>query len=136
MAHLGQVQEALETLTQRDIAVLAICFGSPHEAREYREHYALPLDLASDSTRSLYHAYGLGQGRTRDVLRPRAILTHARLLLRGFRASETSPKQDIYQLGGDFVIDREGRIAHAYASVAGDDRAPVPALVSSAIRVL
>jgi hypothetical protein len=42
------------------------------------------------------------------------------------------PTQDTRQLGGDFVVDRRGRLAYAYRSARPDDRPPVEELIDAA----
>lgn len=134
MAHLGEVQSRLAELNANEAKVLAVSFAPPEMASEYAADHALPFPIASDVDRSAYRAFGLARGERARVFRPRAIAHHLGLRLRGFSPGRHQ-QEDVYQLGGDFVVDREGRIALAHPSVAGDDRAPVAELLD-ALRTL
>lgn len=83
----------------------------------------------ADKARAVYRAYGLGRGPWWRVWGPRVLLGYARLLRAGRRLER--PTDDTLQLGGDFVVDRGGKIAYAYRSEDPDDRPSVDALVEA-----
>ncbi|HUF84985.1 MAG TPA: hypothetical protein VMQ81_10385, partial [Acidimicrobiia bacterium] len=60
---------------------------------------------------------------------PKALLTYVRLVRAGRRLER--PSEDTLQLGGDFVVGRDGAMAYAYRSTAPDDRPPVDALIEA-----
>ena len=78
-------------------------------------------------------AYGLGRGPWWRVWGPATLRAYAGLVRRGARLER--PKEDTSQLGGDFVVDRDGRIAYAYRSRGPADRPPVDDVVA-AVRAL
>lgn len=135
MQHLGQVRDHQRDIESTGAKILAVSFGSPREVQEYREYFSVSVTIASDLDRSTYRAFGLGQGSLTAVYGPAAIRQHLRLRKQGFAAAPSSPSQDTLQLGGDFVIDREGRIVFAHRGTSGDDRPPVEALVAACRKI-
>jgi hypothetical protein len=58
-----------------------------------------------------------------------SVRAYGRLLTLGRRLER--PTDDTLQLGGDFVIDREGRLSYTYKSRAPDDRPSVAELLEA-----
>jgi len=72
-----------------------------------------------DPDRTVYRAYGLERSKTK-VWHPAVFLTYFRLLLKG---RKLRPVQgDPYQLGGDFLIDRQNVVRLARPSDNPADR--------------
>lgn len=94
----------------------------------------LPFVLLLDPARAAYQAWGLGRTTlARSVFSPTLSWRYLKLLLKGERFLGLAP--DMLQLGADFVIDREARIAFGYAMLHNGDRAPVATLISELRRV-
>jgi peroxiredoxin len=110
-----------------DAAVVLITFTRPRNLRGFRRHLGLRFPVLADEARSTYRAYGLGRGSWRRVWGVRSMRAYARVLRGGHRPS--FPTQDTLQLGGDFIIDPEGRVAYAYRSNGPDDRPSVAELL-------
>lgn len=134
MEHLGQVRDHQRDIESTGAKILAVSFGSPEQVADYREHFSVSVAMASDERRALYRAYGLGRGSIATVYGLAAVRQHLRLRARGFAAAPSSPEQDTLQLGGDFVIDRSGRIVMAHRSRSGDDRISVREIVAACER--
>nr|MBA2625510.1 hypothetical protein [Acidimicrobiia bacterium] len=62
----------------------------------------------------------------------RTVREYGRLLRGGARP--TRPTEDTLQLGGDFVVGRDGRLVYAFRSTGPDDRPPVHDLVGAVRR--
>jgi hypothetical protein len=54
-----------------------------------------------------------------------------RLLLRGEKLRRMTWREDVYQLGGDFVIDRERHVRFHYASEEATDRPSIEELLKA-----
>ena len=81
-----------------------------------------------DLERGAYDAWGLHRSSVAGVwLDPRVWARYAVLLLHGSPLLRFGG--DTLQLGGDFVVDREGRVTYARPQVR-DDRPPVGELVN------
>ncbi len=89
--------------------------------------------LYGDPQRRLYAALGFGRGSVARVWAdPRVWARYAALLGRGRRPRR--PGQDTLQLGGDAILDRDGRLTWIHRSRGPTDRPPVGVLVSEARR--
>lgn len=116
-----------------DAEVALITFTRQRNLRGYRSRFRLPFPVLADESRATYRAYGLGRGPWWRVWGPATLRTYARLLRRG--ATLQRPNEDTSQLGGDFVVDGDGRIVYAYRSRGPADRPPVDELVAAVARL-
>ena len=85
---------------------------------------ALPFPALSDANEQVYSAFGLGKGM---VIRPRTLLAVVRLAWRARRLYR--PLGDVMQVGGDFIVDRNGMIRYAHSSEDPTDRPEVEVLL-------
>ena len=111
-------------------AVLVVTFEQRWRAEAYAQQNAFPWPLLLDANRSLYCAYGLERGSFAQVLGPGnwwryiQVLTHGRALQR--------PTDDVYQLGGDVLIDPAGIVRLYHRSRSPVDRPAVGDLLDLA----
>ena len=115
-----------------EAVVALITFTRQRNLRGYRSRFGLPFAVLTDETRATYRAYGLGRGRWWRVWGPATVRAYGRLIRGGARAER--PKEDTLQLGGDFVVGRDGSLRYAYRSKGPDDRPPVDELVAAVAR--
>lgn len=111
-----------------DAEVVVITFSAPARVLAYQRDHLYPLTVLVDERRTAYAAYELGRGSWTKVWGLNTLREYARLIRQGWNVHR--PLDDTLQLGGDFVVDREGRLAYAYRSVDPADRPPVEELVS------
>lgn len=108
-------------------AVLVVTFEQRWRAEAYAQQSAFPWPLLLDADRSLYRTYGLERGSFAQVLSPWnwwryiQVLTHGRALQR--------PTGDVYQLGGDVLIDPAGIVRLHHRSRSPVDRPAVSDLL-------
>ena len=95
-------------------AVVLITFTRTRNLRGFRRRPGLAYPVLADEPRAAYRAYGLGRGSWRRVWGLRAMKAYGRLLRAGRRPRV--PAADTRQLGGDFVVDPEGRVAYSTSS--------------------
>ena len=115
-----------------DAEVAVVTFTPPERLVAYRRHLDVPFSLLYDADRSAYAAYGLGRGPWWRVYGPPVWREYAHLLARGRRLQR--PTEDTLQLGGDFVVGRDGRLAYAFFGQGPDDRPDAAQLVEAARR--
>jgi AhpC/TSA antioxidant enzyme len=88
----------------------------------------VPYTILFDPDRASYQQWGLGRtGPFGAWLSPALTWRYLKLLLRGERFLGFAP--DMYQLGGDFILDREHRITFAHRMTNNGDRAEVSVLL-------
>jgi len=124
VAQLCQHINDLESLAVR---VVAISFGPVSNARAWLAETGAPFLMLLDSERVAYHAYGLEHSWLRGW-GLKAARHYVRALLAGHRWRGI--QGDTAQLGGDFIVDRNGIIRFAYRSHDPADRPPAGQLLA------
>ena len=76
-----------------------------------------------DLEKKLYHHYGMEKAGFRDVWGLRTLKTYFRLLLQGKKLLKS--QGDVYQRGGDVLIDPDGKIRFHRISIGPGDRPPL-----------
>ena len=112
-----------------DAEVAVVLFTRQRNLRGYRSRFVAPLTVLTDEDRSLYRAYGLGRGPVWRVFGPSAVRRELELVARGRR--QERPTEDVLQLGGDFVVGRDGKLVYVFRSKSPDDRPSVDELVAA-----
>ena len=112
-----------------DAEVAVVTFADPRVLAGFRRRFVEPLTVLSDKDRVEYRSFGLGRGPWYRVWGWRTIKEYGRLLRDGMKMER--PAADSLQLGGDFVIDRAGRLAWSYPSARPDDRPSVDELLAA-----
>jgi peroxiredoxin len=123
------VQQHYEEIRRLGAGVLVVTQARPELLAVFVREQPLPFPVVADPTREAYRAFGLERTSWRTILRPGVLWQYLRLMLRGWRPRRPLPGEDVLQLGGDFVLDPEGRLAYAYRSAAPTDRPGVEDLV-------
>ena len=86
--------------------------------------------MLADPKRIAYQAFALKRLSWFRVFSPSTLRLYFRLLLEG-KKLQSYGKDDYYQAGGDFLIDREGNILFAHRSQDPADRPPIEKLVEA-----
>jgi peroxiredoxin len=115
-----------ERIEAAGATVMAVGFDSPERMLRGID---FPWPVLIDRDRVAYREYGLGRAPLTYALRLGWLPGYVRKLLRGDPLKR--PGLDVMQLGGDFVIDREGVVVLAHPSKHFEDREPVGALVKA-----
>ena len=125
----------LNDVDQLRIRVVVVAFAQRESLRGYQHRQRLDgLLVLSDPDRHAYRAFGFGRGTVLRVwLDPRVWARYAQLVRRGRRPEPAN--EDTLQLGGDALLDAEGRIAWIYRSRGPEDR-PSVARIQAALNDL
>jgi peroxiredoxin len=86
--------------------------GPPEQTRAYRARLGLSFPMLSDPERQAYRAYRLGRLQLRREVNPSHVIALFRQSVRYGAAG--SQGQDERQLGGYFVVDRDGTLLIAH----------------------
>jgi peroxiredoxin len=112
-----------------DAAVAVIVFSAPDNVAAYQRGRLAPIPILVDADRQTYRAYGLGRGSVWKVWGPRIWWSYGKRIRRG--QSLQRPTEDTLQLGGDFVVGRDGTIVFAFRSEDPEDRPAIDALLEA-----
>lgn len=113
-------------LERRGIAVAVVSFAEPAKLVHYQEQHRWPFLLLADPQRKAYAAFTLRRLSWWRVFSPRTLRIYWRLMREGM-ARQQHGGDDIYQSGGDFLLDRSGQLLYAHRS---QDPADRPALAN------
>ena len=112
-----------------DAVIAVVTFADLSRLARYREHLELPFPVLADPDRAVYRAFGLGKGTWRQVYGWTTLRRYAELLAKGRRVR--GPTEDTLQLGGDFVVDRAGRLTYGFWGDAPADRPSIEELAGA-----
>jgi hypothetical protein len=122
------LQQRRGDLDSRAIDVLVVTFEIDVVARQYAA--SLPWPVLLDESRGLYGAYGMTRENAWNVWGPASWWGFIKLLVRGRKLH--LPTGDVYQMGGDVLIDPEGNVRLHYVSRSPLDRPSVDAVLAAA----
>ncbi len=116
---MAKIQEQVQGLGG---AVLVVSFAPERQLTAFLREMPQPFAVVSDPDRHAYRAFGLETATLLGFFRPGVAWRFMKLICRGWLPKLPPEKTDVLQLGGDFVLDREGRIVYAHASQDAADR--------------
>ncbi|MFQ5599413.1 MAG: AhpC/TSA family protein [Candidatus Krumholzibacteriia bacterium] len=118
---------------ERQARFLAVSFETLADLETQRRHLHEDLfEVCSDPGRRTYEAFGLSRVGMRQLLGWRTVIFYLRNALRGRVQSQAG--SDVHQMGGDFILDRDGRVRHSYCSREPADRPDARDLVRELAR--
>lgn len=126
--------EQLEAFQSLSAEVVVVSFVKTARLKQYLSMKPWPFRVFADPDRAAYHAFGLESATSWQMLRPSVIWKYLKLIARG--RMPKSAQEDVHQLGGDFVLDAEGRIVFAYRSADPADRPSVAMLLDAVVRAV
>jgi hypothetical protein len=115
---------------RRGVAIAVVSFAEPANLIGYQQRHQWPFDILADPKRTAYEAFALKRLSWFQVFSLTTIRLYLKLLREGM-ARDDYGKHDIYQGGGDFVLDRSGTILFAHRSQDPADRPPIAALLQA-----
>lgn len=129
-AHVIRAIEAREELARVGADVILVAFHDPEllTAKMLRDLH-LPYALLLDPEMAAYRQWGLGQAGLRSWITPGLYWASLKVALGGEPSLGKSP--DPGQLGGDFIVDRLGRLTLVNRMKSYHDRAAMPRLIAA-----
>ena len=112
-----------------DAEVVVVTFADPARLDAHRSHLGVPFTFVSDTSRRLYQLLGAERGTRRRVWSLGTLRMYARLVRSGRRLQRAT--EDVYQLGADAVIGRDGRLRYLSLPASPDARPPVDDLLAA-----
>ncbi len=122
-----------EELESRDIGVLVIGFDELQTLDDMKRRLSSPFIFMRDASRAGYRTLGLGRapGSSEPTCTPMCCDHTPRFALQG-EFPKLRRRQDRRQLGGDFVVRRNGQVILSHREQGPEDRAPVGAIIAAA----
>ncbi len=114
-----------------EATVALVTFTDPRSLAEYQSRHSLGFVALRDPDRDGYRAFGLGRGRVARVWGLRAAKRYVQLIRRDGIGGLRRPTEDPLQLGGDFVIDGEGRLVWGFWGDGPDHRPAIGDLIAA-----
>ena len=128
-AHLGEIRDHYQLFMDKKATVVAITFATPTEALKLSEELKLPFELACDTKKEVYKSFELGSARLGDFFYPSVLFKFLGRILTGWLPSLDYSKEDLFQLGGDMVININGEVVYRYKSTDPADRPSIKSLL-------
>jgi hypothetical protein len=125
------VDTAREQLAAADCSILVVSQAKPEVLSRYLARRSWKVPIVSDPERHAYRAFGLERTGWATFFRPKVVWGYFRGMLRGYALTAPYRGEDVLQLGGDFILDKLGRVRFAYASANPVDRPGVDAIRES-----
>ena len=130
---MAQLRHAADRFAAEGVSIAVVGMGTPDEARDVVRGLGLPFTVLLDPARRGYESFGLIEGGASAFLSPKSAGAVARAMLRGNRGGR--PIGDTRQLGGAFVIDREGVVRWAAPSHYAGDHASPDTILAAAMAI-
>jgi peroxiredoxin len=125
------VDAARERFATAGCAVLVVSQATPEVLSLYLSRQKWHVPIVSDPDRAAYAGFGLERTGWTSFFRPRVLLGYFQGMLRGYRVKKPYAGEDVLQLGGDFVLDRQRRVVFGYRSADPTDRPSITALLDA-----
>ena len=122
------MQSIKNTLKEWGVAVVVVSFADPAHLVAYQEHHQWPFVLLADPDQSAYQHFNLKRLSWFRVFSPSTLKLYFRFLREG-KKIQNYGKDDYYQAGGNFLLDRQGTVLFAHRSQDPSDRPSVQRLL-------
>jgi alkyl hydroperoxide reductase subunit AhpC len=113
--------------TERGVKIVVVTFENDSFAKFYVNETSLAWPLLVDRERKTYADYGMLKASFMDVWGPRSLMVYSGELLKGHLPK--APHDDIYQRGGDVLVDPEGIVRLHHVGSGPADRPPPEAIL-------
>lgn len=114
-----------------NVSVLAVSQAKPAVLAMFLRHSPQPFSVVCDPERIAYRAFGLERTSWLSFLNPVTLWQYLTLVVRGGKVRVPYKGEDVLQLGGDFILDRTGKVVFEYRSRTATDRPTIAALLAA-----
>lgn len=129
-----QVESQIDRLTNAGIGIVVVTQSKVEVLARYLERTPKNYPFVTDPDRLAYKAFGLERTPWWSFFRPGELWRYLRARIRGTRIQMPYAGEDVQQLGGDFLLDRAGRITFSYPSRLPTDRPSIESILAAADR--
>lgn len=123
---MAELEASQALLDARSLKVLVISFGGVEGAKLWLEQTGCTYDMLLDPQRKIYRTFGLGSSYAK-VMKFSCLLQYSEYLAVGKDFPDVPPRLmvDLYQMGGDFVLNEAGKVLLSHPSENPHDRPTV-----------
>lgn len=129
--HLKELHKNQKLLQSQDVRVVVVSFGCRDGAAHWIKETGCAYDMLLDPQRQLYVAFSLGSSLWK-VLNFRNMLVYGEHVAQDLQFPRELPsiQDDMFQLGGDFVLDEHGTVLFSHSCQSPIDRPSVYRILS------
>ena len=124
---MAQVVPYSAEITSLNTKIVAVSFGTPYWAGAWLKTTGAPFPIWLDPDKQSYPTYGMERS-LKAAYSPKTIWYYIKAVARGEKLQKSQGDTD--QLGGNFIVDKNGIVRFAYPSKDPTDRPPVADLLS------
>jgi hypothetical protein len=117
-----------DEFTKRNAKIAVVTFENDFFARNYAAETSLTWPLLVDDTRETYRSYGMLSASYWDVWGPKTWWVYLKQVMKGARLRK--PEGDIYQRGGDVLIDPTGIVSLHHVGAGPADRPAIETIMN------
>jgi hypothetical protein len=121
------LREEEDEFERRDVRIAVVTFEHDFFARQYVMETGLTWPLLIDAGRDVYRGYGMLAASFWDIWGPATWRAYLKALLSGQTLKKS--EGDIFQRGGDVLIDPQGIVRLHHVGSGPADRPPVKAIL-------
>lgn len=125
------MQKRYDEIRQLGAEVLVVSSGRPEALKMYLAALKWPFPVVADPALESYRRFGLERTSWWSFLNPRILGRFLVMICRGWLPQRAYDKEDLLQLGGDFVLDGQRRLGLVYRSADAADRPSVESLIAA-----
>uniref|UniRef100_A0A671WFD9 Selenoprotein L n=1 Tax=Sparus aurata TaxID=8175 RepID=A0A671WFD9_SPAAU len=120
------------SLDAHSIEVVVVSFGCQEGALHWLQETGCQYDMLLDPERKVYAAFGLGAS-LKKVLKFSNMLLYAEYVADNMEFPRDLPsiQDDMFQLGGDFVLGEHGRVLFSHCCQSPIDRPSVDVILAA-----
>ncbi|XP_005736844.1 prostamide/prostaglandin F synthase-like [Pundamilia nyererei] len=130
--HVQDLQKNQSSLDAHSVQVVVISFGCQEGASYWVDQTGCQYDMLLDPSRKMYSAFGLGAS-LQKVLNFGNMLIYSEYVANDMEFPRELPwiQDDMFQLGGNFVLDEHGRVLFSHRCQSPIDRPSVEDILSA-----
>lgn len=130
---MAELEESLTLLEARSVRVLVVSFAGMEGAQVWLEQTGCTLNMVLDPQRKVYRKFGLGSSYAK-VMKFSCLLQYSEYgaVNRDFPDIPPRLLEDIYQMGGDFLLDEAGKVLLCHPCKTPLDRPTVTDILQAA----
>jgi AhpC/TSA antioxidant enzyme len=114
--------------TKRNVKIAVVTFENDFFARGYVAETSLTWPLLVDDSRETYRKYGMLSASFWDIWGPKTWWAYLREVIKGEKLRKSDG--DIYQRGGDVLIDPNGIVSLHHIGVGPADRPAIETIMN------